>query len=232
VRVVAEGLEKLASGAETYSSVGRWAWEATGRSRTRPAKLSDAEREGRAKVAEWRRAVRAAEAAGKRPPAKPKGLSLDPLPSASATRRRRRDADGRELPARRTPSARSAEARNRWHVAADWVEMYAPVLWQPLHEQLLAAEAAGRWPAPATCPPLSPCWTPAWPHAVAAATGPGPTSPPTAMPSPHVRPPPSAADRSAHAGADTAHRRLVRRAGASRGCSDDRRPPGSACGVS
>ena len=51
LRVVAEGLEKLASSAETYSSVGRWAWEATGRSRTRPAKLSDAEREGRAKVA-------------------------------------------------------------------------------------------------------------------------------------------------------------------------------------
>ncbi|WP_194290597.1 hypothetical protein [Modestobacter roseus] len=142
LRVVAEGLEKLASGAETYSSVGRWAWETTGRVRTRPAKLSDAERERRAKVAAWEKEVRAAEAAGSRPPAKPRGLSLDPLPSALADRRRRRDADGRELPARRTPSARSAEARNRWHVAADWVEMYAPVLWQPLHGRLLAAEAA------------------------------------------------------------------------------------------
>ena len=105
-------------------------------------KLSDAERERRAKVAAWKKAVRAAEAAGKRPPRQPRGLSLDPLPSAPAVRRRRRDADGHELPARRTPSARSAEARNRWHVAADWVEMYAPVLWQPLHERLLAAEAA------------------------------------------------------------------------------------------
>jgi hypothetical protein len=55
-------------------------------------------------------------------------------------RRRRRDANGHELPARRRPSARSREARNRWHAAADWVEMYAPVLWQPLHEQLLTAE--------------------------------------------------------------------------------------------
>jgi hypothetical protein len=142
LRVVAEGLEKLASGADTYSSVGRWAWQATGRSRSRPAKLSEAERERRAKAAAWQKAVRTAEASGQRPPRKPRGLSLDPLPSAPAVRRRRRDADGRELPARRTPSARSAEARNRWHVAADWVEMYAPVLWQPLHERLLAAEAA------------------------------------------------------------------------------------------
>lgn len=142
LRVVAEGLEKLASGADTYSSVGSWAWASTGRSRTRPAKLSDAERERREQVALWEREVRDAEAAGKPQPTRPAGLSLDPLPGAPADRRRRVDADGRQLPARRTPSARSAEARNRWHVAADWVEMYGPVLWQPLHEDLLKAEVA------------------------------------------------------------------------------------------
>ena len=142
LRVVAEGLERLASGVETYSSVGRWAWETTGRDRTRPAKLSDAERKRRAKVAKWERACKKAEAAGKPKPRLPRGVSREPLPSATPARRRRKDDDGNELPARRTPSARSAEARNRWHVAADWVEMYAPVLWEPLHAQLRAAEAA------------------------------------------------------------------------------------------
>lgn len=142
LRIVAEGLDKLASGVETYSSVGRWAWEATGRDRTRPAKLSDAERDRRAKVAAWEKAVRDAEAAGKAKPRKPRGLSLEPLPAPPAARRRLADAEGNALPARRTPSARSAEARNRWHVAADWVEMYAPVLWEPLHARLLEQERA------------------------------------------------------------------------------------------
>lgn len=142
LRVVAEGLARLASGVETYSSVGRWAWDMTSRKRTRPSRLSDAERDRRKKVQEWRAAVRAAEASGKPSPPKPKGLSLEPLPSVKASRRRRLDPDGHELPARRTPSPRSSEARNRWHVAADWVEMFAPVLWQPLHEQLLEEERA------------------------------------------------------------------------------------------
>ncbi len=142
LRVVAEGLERLASGAETYSSVGRWAWDTTHRNRTRPAKLSEAERDRRAKLTEWERACKAAERAGLPKPQRPPGVSLKPLPSDTPARRRRLDAAGNELQARRTPSTRSAEARNRWHVAADWVEVYAPVLWEPLAEQLLADEAA------------------------------------------------------------------------------------------
>ena len=43
LRVVAEGLSKVAAG-ESYSAVGRWAWEVTSRKRTRAARLSDAER--------------------------------------------------------------------------------------------------------------------------------------------------------------------------------------------
>jgi hypothetical protein len=139
LRIVAEALEKLASGAESYGSVSVWAWRAIGRRRTRPAKLSDGERERRAKVKEWERACRKAEAEGSRKPRKPRGLSLEPLPSDRPERRRRVDANGEELPPRRI-SERSAEAHRRWHTAADWVEMFAPVLWQPLHERLLEEE--------------------------------------------------------------------------------------------
>lgn len=140
LRIVAEALTKLSSEEETYSSVSRWAWRATGRSRTRPAKLSDAERERRKQVKAWERACREAEAEGRRRPPKPRGLSLEPLPAIRAQRRRRVDANGHELPPQRQSSPRSSEARRRWHVAADWVEMYAPVLWQPLHERLLEKE--------------------------------------------------------------------------------------------
>lgn len=140
LRIVAEALERLANGSETYSSVSRWAWRATRRSRTRPAKLSDEEKQRRAQVQAWKRACLAAEAEGKRKPAKPRGLSLDPLPGARAQRRRRLDANGNTLPPQRQANPRSSDARRRWHVAADWVEMYAPVLWQPLHERLREEE--------------------------------------------------------------------------------------------
>jgi hypothetical protein len=139
LRLVVEALEKLASGAETYGSIGRWAWGATRRSRSRPAALSDAERERRARVKTWERDCKEAEKEGRRKPRKPRGLSLDPLPSAKAKRRRRVDGNGEELPPRPV-NPRSAEAHKRWHIGADWIEMYAPVLWQPLHERLLEEE--------------------------------------------------------------------------------------------
>lgn len=86
LRAVAEGLEQLTSGAETYSSVDRWAWQATGRVRSRPAKLSDAERERRAKQAAWRQGG-------------PRSRSSRPA------------ADGRELPAL---AARNGSSDRPW----------------------------------------------------------------------------------------------------------------------
>lgn len=153
LRIVAEGLARLASG-ETYSEVGAWAWRVTGRVRTRPAALPQAERDRRQAVRDHARAVRAAERAGTKPPPWPAGLSREPVTEPGTPRRRRRlDADGNPKPRRRKPSPRGAEARNRWHTAADWVEVYAPTLWQPLHRDLLAAEhraAHAKRPAGAT----------------------------------------------------------------------------------
>lgn len=137
VHLVAEALVKLAEG-QSYSKVGKWAWERSGRTRTRPAKLSDAEKERRRKVKEWKRRVAEANVAGKKPPRRPKGTQ-EPLPSAPALRRRRVDADGEVLPARQR-SARTKEANRRWHTAADWVEMYSSAIWNPLAHRLLAEE--------------------------------------------------------------------------------------------
>jgi hypothetical protein len=53
LRVVAEGLSRLSAG-ESYSSVSRWALDSTGRNRTRPARLSVAEKKRRAAVKAWR----------------------------------------------------------------------------------------------------------------------------------------------------------------------------------
>jgi hypothetical protein len=140
LRTVAEGLARLSAGA-SYGQVGIWAWDRTGRDRTRAAKLSDAERERREKATEWRRAQ----------PRRRKGAPALDLPTELAApydpdpdydRRRRTDASGNPLPRRRKPSPSAATARARWHTAADWVSSYSGALWLPLHERLLAEERA------------------------------------------------------------------------------------------
>lgn len=142
LRLVAEGLSRLAAG-ESYGSVGRWAFDRTGRrARTRPAKLSSAELERRKRVAEWRRSLQRRRP-GQPEPVPPAGVSLVPLPGDEFYLRRRRvSAAGTVLPRRRRPSPASARARARWHVGADWVSTYSAVLWEPLQQRLLAAERA------------------------------------------------------------------------------------------
>jgi hypothetical protein len=44
----------------------------------------------------------------------------------------------------RRRNARRAEANNAWHVAADWVEAFSPVLYQPLHDRLHTQARAER----------------------------------------------------------------------------------------
>lgn len=131
LRVVAQGLAKLAAG-DSYTAVGTWAWAAEGRTRTRPAKLSAAERS-------WRERARAARQAGEPVPPRPKELLALDARVEPAPRRHRVTSAGEPLPARKR-TARTKEANNRWHIAADWVEMYAPVLWEPLHSRLLDSE--------------------------------------------------------------------------------------------
>lgn len=140
-RVVAQALAKLAAG-ETYSAVGTWAWATTGRTRTRLAKMSAEEKERRRKVKAWEAACRAAEAEGRPKPRRPRGTA-DPLPGLEPDRRRRTAPDGSVLPPRRR-STRTKEANKRWHTAADWTEMYAPVIWDPIADRLLQEEEAAR----------------------------------------------------------------------------------------
>lgn len=141
LRVVAEGLSRLSAG-ESYSSVSRWALDRTGRDRSRPAKLSVAEKKRRAAVKAWRTTLPRRKQ-GVAEPAPPAGVSLvalagDPNPS----RRHRVDAAGKKLPPRRAPSSSSARARARWHIAADWTATYSASLWLPLKERLEAEEKA------------------------------------------------------------------------------------------
>lgn len=141
LRVVAQGLFRVACG-ESYGAVGRWAWEVTGRQRTRPAKLSAAEKARREAVKEWRHCLPPRGNCEPEPPP-PAGVSVVPLPADEKYQRRRRsDATGNVLPPRRKPSPSAATSRSRWHTAADWTSMYSAVLWQPLHERLLAEERA------------------------------------------------------------------------------------------
>ena len=138
--VVAEGLARLSAG-ESYGKVGQWAWEKTGRDRTRPAKLSDAERERRRKLAEWK-GQQPRRKRGQAAPVPPAELA-EPAPGAEDYQRRRRlDANGNPLPARRNPSPSAARSRSRWQTAADWVSSYSGALWLPLHERLHAEERA------------------------------------------------------------------------------------------
>lgn len=141
LRVVAEGLTRLSAG-ESYSSVGRWAWHSTRRNRTRPAKLSDAEKERREAVKAWR-ATLPKRKRGVPEPAPPAGVSLVPLAGDPKPGRRHRvDVAGNTLPPRRSPSSSSARARARWHIAADWTATYSASLWLPLEQRLLAEEHA------------------------------------------------------------------------------------------
>jgi hypothetical protein len=82
LRVVAEGLSRLSAG-ESYSSVSRWALDSTGGNRTRPAKLSAAEKNRRAAVKAWR-ATLPRRKQGVAEPAPPTGVSLVALAGAHA----------------------------------------------------------------------------------------------------------------------------------------------------
>lgn len=59
---------------------------------------------------------------------------------APGSRRRRSDAKPRVVVTRRGKTRRlsraSVEARNVWHVAADWTEAFAPVVWEPVDQRL------------------------------------------------------------------------------------------------
>jgi hypothetical protein len=195
------------SGAGACGGASRGGGDAPGRGcRPRPARRRDAAggvRADRAADRAWRRArptrrrcCRRGTAAPRRRRRRP-GAARSHRPGRSAGWRRRRPAGGSRQPA----------------FQARWANVCAATSWPP--------ERCRSWTTHAVVMDGSiSSGDPTGSHAMAAATGPGPTSPPTAMPSPHVRPPPSAGHSSATA---TSPRRTSPR---------PRPKAGSACGVS
>lgn len=129
VSMVARGLEQLSSGA-SYTEVSRWAVRAEAAGAVgepaRPAPKprvvatvdTDAKAEGRDTVPPKRRGRRTAVKEA----------------SVSTTR------DGKV----RRRSRASVEAKNLWHIAADWCEVFGPVVWAPVEVRLRERATAER----------------------------------------------------------------------------------------
>ena len=139
--IVARGLEQLAAGG-SYADVSRWAL------RMEAAEAERADRAAATQAAEVKRTRTAAKSARG---ASATAVSVDkPDPDAPVKRRPRRTsvaeprvvtlANGKE----RRRSRASVEAKNLWHIAADWCEVFGPVIWEPLAERLSARALAER----------------------------------------------------------------------------------------
>lgn len=130
---VARGLERLAAGG-SYADVSRWALR---------MEAAEVERAERAAAAAVEPAKPKAKRATKKPVKTAPATSVDKVdPSAPVKRRPRRTSveeprvitltNGKQ----RRRSRASVEAKNVWHIAADWCEVFGPVIWQPLSDRL------------------------------------------------------------------------------------------------
>lgn len=117
LRVVVRGLEMLARG-DSYADVGRWARRVTGSTRTR--KPANDETDGDDEPVEDL-VDDTADAAQEGTPE-----SQDDEPGQT----------GEAAKAERSGSAAAREAKNAWHIGADWVEAFAPVVFAPAETQL------------------------------------------------------------------------------------------------
>lgn len=122
-RVVVRGLEQLAAGA-SYAEVGRWA-QRVGRlddsdSSEDPdeADTGHADRDGGADEAEQ---------------------DWDPFAPLNDGTDEEKANEPDDVGAGRRSSARARAARNAWHIGADWVEAFAPVVYEPVDDQLRSA---------------------------------------------------------------------------------------------
>lgn len=114
-RIVVRGLEMLARG-DSYADVGRWARRVTGTTRTRTAGGGQADSD-----------TELAEDLADDAPS-----LFEPEPSADDT-----DGGGPTTArSKRAGSAAAREAKNAWHIAADWVEAFAPVVFAPVEAEL------------------------------------------------------------------------------------------------
>jgi hypothetical protein len=140
VRVVARGLEQLSVGA-SYADVSRWALRTAGdgvRTRRRPDPALAIGPVGEGPDRGSRPAD--AEPADAEPAGDP-AVPADPADDLADGGERRDAAPKRK---RRKVSRRSAESHNVWHIAADWTEAFAPVVYADVEQRLRAAALAER----------------------------------------------------------------------------------------
>lgn len=125
-RIVARGLEQLANGA-SYASVSQWAIRVSGTKRTRRRPGDDEP------FADDENLDGATDTGDALDDGEPEGLDADNLVDSEEAD----DQDGTPK-RRRAASAASKASRNAWHIAADWVEAFSRVIYEPVEEQLRA----------------------------------------------------------------------------------------------
>lgn len=159
-RIVARALDKLAHGA-SYASVSQWAVETTGQQRTRARPGADGVKTDAdldTEIAQRAKERRKAKRANKTRHLLliTQGGDYDPFasnsPDASV------DSETNQAPTTETAeteneneeeiaahiSEASRRARNLWHIAADWTEAFAPVIYEPINRHLTAQASAER----------------------------------------------------------------------------------------
>lgn len=124
-RAVVRGLEMLARG-DSYADVGRWARRITGTTRTRTPAGADSEDE--AEENEWPDDPGVDE-----PSAGDDTVSAQPTGDLESGEK---DAGSEGTGKHKRTSAAAREAKNAWHIAADWVEAFAPVVYDSVDAEL------------------------------------------------------------------------------------------------
>lgn len=149
-RIVARGLDKLAHGA-SYAAVSIWAVEATGQRRTRARPGDDGTKTDAQldyEIAMRAKERRKAKRSKKRTPPPPPAAEPDEEdPFAPLAADTPADTTGEDQVESSDPeddddelvphiSEATRRARNLWHIAADWTEAFAPVIYEPIDQML------------------------------------------------------------------------------------------------
>lgn len=135
-RIVARGLDQLSAGG-SYAEVSLWALRVTGMNRTR--RKPEEEEDGDDSTASTDDT--AASTGG--PGVSDEVPDTSELGAGDGTN----DAADQSAAAPKKPrkvSAATRASRNAWHIAADWVEAFSPVVYSPLRDELVARALAER----------------------------------------------------------------------------------------
>lgn len=140
-RIVVRGLEMLARG-DSYADVGRWARRVTGTTRTRRPAGTDNEDEAEAEETERPDDPGVDEPSAGDDPVydvnEPSTGDPDADQTTSDAESAGEEAGSEGARRKKQTSAAAREAKNAWHIAADWVEAFAPVLYDSVDAELRA----------------------------------------------------------------------------------------------